>query len=101
RVALNVGQFSGRQTPMFFRPPVEHEPEYKPDESQRPGEEESPLPAKLHRDKRHKKRRGNGADVGAGIEDAGCQCPFFFGEPFRNRFYRTRKVSSLAKRQTK
>jgi Phosphoenolpyruvate carboxykinase len=52
RVALNVGKFVERQAGMFFRPPVKHSPEHKPDESQRPREDESPLPTDLHSDDR-------------------------------------------------
>jgi hypothetical protein len=48
---------------MFFRFPVEQQPERQPDEPECAGENESPLPAEPYGDEGNEERSCDGADI--------------------------------------
>ena len=52
-IALNVGQLGGIDAGVFLRRSVIRAPPDKPEKSERPGDDEGPLPTEGERDPRH------------------------------------------------
>src|SRR5687767_1294534 len=81
---------------MLLRRAVNWEPEEYPNQADKPGDNESPLPAVVNRDRRRDQRRDNRADIRAGIENTGRERTLLLGKPLRDGFDGGWKVSRFA-----
>src|SRR5882724_951376 len=99
RVRLNVSQFCFREARMRFGLRVQRDPEGKPQQTNCAGQNKSPLPTPVNRNPGHRERSNDGADIRAGVKDAGGKGALFFGKPFRSSFDRGWKISGLADAQ--
>ena len=96
RIAADVGELRLGQRGMVFGPAIERDPERQPHEADGAGENERPAPAVEQRDRRHHERRDDGADVGAGVEDASGQRALPPRKPLRGRLDRRREIARFA-----
>ncbi|MNZ73699.1 hypothetical protein D3C78_921210 [compost metagenome] len=78
---VDVVQLALLHLRMFFGVEVVDRPEHQPDDTQAAHADEGRLPAPDTEDQRQQGRGDHGADVGAGIEDAGGQGAFAGREP--------------------
>src|SRR5215470_2641193 len=83
RVALDVSKFLLGDPRMLVGPVIEGQPEYNPDEPEKSGHYEGPLPAVLQCYPGHGKSRDNHADISARVEDACGEGPLLLGKPLR------------------
>src|SRR5207237_543532 len=81
---------------MLLRADAGHEPEPEPDEAQRAGDDERPLPAVFDGDEWDDERPGNRADVRAAVEDAGRKRALTFRKPLGDRLNGSGEVARLA-----
>src|SRR5258707_2289677 len=81
RIGADVVELGCGYARMFVRFAVEEEPEDEPDESERAGEKKGGAPAPERRHPWGEERSDDGADAGAGVEDAGGEGALLFGEP--------------------
>src|SRR5690606_34095966 len=81
RVAVYVVQFRLSNLLVFTRHFIRCKPEDKPYKSERTRDNESPFPSPYFSDKRHSKGRYYRAEVGAGIENTGCERALPLREP--------------------
>ena len=92
-IAVYVIKLRFRQMLVPGRNFIKCQPAGKPYKTNDARKNKCPLPAHLLRNyKRYRKRCKYGPDVCTGIKNTGCQCPLFFGKPFRHSFNRRRKV---------
>src|SRR5262249_13665632 len=87
----------GRGNPAVpFRRVVKPEPDRRPDKSQTSRDQEDPAPTQFDGDEGNKRRSHRRPDARAGVEDAECERAFPGGEPFGNRFGRSRKPAAFS-----
>src|SRR6267154_1481928 len=85
-IAPDVVELGCGYARMFVGFAVEEEPEDEPDKSERAGEKKSGAPAPTRSHPGRDERSDDGADAGAGVEDAGGEGALLFGEPFGDAF---------------
>ncbi len=96
RITPNMRELCGPDRRMILGGAVQRNPEEQPDEAQRSRDDERPVPSPVQSDPGHDERGHEGADVGAGVEDACGERAFLLGEPLGGDFDRGRKVARLA-----
>ena len=85
---------------MLLRAAIDESPRDDADETQRSGHEKRRRPTQVQRDPRHGQRRDDRADIAAGVEHTGCQCPLFAWKPFADGLDCRGKVSALRQPQS-
>ena len=100
-IAVDVGQFRGRDVKVLLWWTVDLEPEHKPNQGEKAGREKSIVPAKAQDDERYQKRGDCSADVGPGVEDASREGALFLGKSFCRGFDGGGKISCLSKPEQK
>src|SRR5215469_8227971 len=86
---------------MFGGFAIKPKPEYKPDKTGGPGDDEGAAPSQPGVKERYGRRHCHRAEVGAGVEDAGGERAFFLGEPFGYGFDASGEVRGLAESKEK
>src|ERR1044071_7026553 len=82
---------------MFFGTSIERPPGTQPNESDRAGDDERGPPTVPDRYDRDHEWCNERADIGARVEDSGCESALFFRKPLGDCFDRGRKVSCFTK----
>src|SRR5258708_30432757 len=86
RIRADVIELGSGYSRMLVRFAIQQKQEYEPDKSERASKKKGGAPAPERSHPWRKERSNDGADAGAGVEDAGGQGALLFGEPFGNAF---------------
>ncbi len=95
-VAQNELSLGGGQVRMFFRCAVIANPKKDPDEAERSGGDESPLPVPRGREP-HDRGGDHDPDVAACVEDASCEGAFALRKPLGDGLDARREIGGFAK----
>src|SRR5216684_3490081 len=86
RIRADVIELGSGYSRMLVRFAVQQKPEYEPAKSERASKKKGGAPAPERSHPWRQERRDDGADAGAGVENAGGQGALLFGEPFGDGF---------------